>query len=187
MDYLYNAEHCRPNSNLEFLVFDIDNATKRLNLSNTLDCDLLNVRHILYAHPSIYLLLKLLYHNMLLGIVPERFGHSVITLVIKSYNKPFDDSSNYNAINIVPIVAKVFESVLVYYIDKYVTPHKNQFGFVKNGGCNKAVFSFYSTVKYLEINIVMRIFVHLMQLKHLIELTIFICYLVYVIMDFLLI
>ena len=33
MDYLYNAEHC--NSNLEFLVFDIENATKRLNLSNT--------------------------------------------------------------------------------------------------------------------------------------------------------
>ena len=66
MDYLHNAEHCRPNSNQEFLIFDIENATKRLNLSNTLDCDLLNVRHILYAHPSIYVLLKLLYHNMLL-------------------------------------------------------------------------------------------------------------------------
>ena len=118
MDYLYNAEHC--NSNLEFLVFDIENATKRLNLSNTLDCDLLNARHILYAHPSIYVLLKLLYHNLLLlGIVPERFGHSVITPVIKSYNKSFDDSSNYRPINIVPIVAKIFESVLVSYIDKY--------------------------------------------------------------------
>ena len=44
-------------------------------------------------------------------------------------------------------MAKIFESVLVSYIDKYVTPLKNQFGFVKNGGCNKAVFSFYS-VKY---------------------------------------
>ena len=108
---------------------------------------MLNVRHILYAHPSIYVLLKLLYHNvLLLGIVPQRFG--VITPVIKSYNKSFDDSSNYRSINIVPIVAKVFESVLVSYIDKYVTPHKNQFGFVKNGGCNKAVFYFYSTVKY---------------------------------------
>ena len=70
---------------------------------------------------------------LLLGIVPERFGHSVLTPVIKSYNKLFDDSSNYRHINIVFIVAKVFESVLVSYIDKYVTPHKNQFGFVKNG------------------------------------------------------
>ena len=114
MDYLHNAEHCRPNSNQEFLVFDIENATKRLNLSNTLDCDLLNVRHILYAHPSIYVLLKLLYHNMLLlGIVPERFDHSVITPVFKSYNKSSDDSSNYRLINIVPIVTTVFESVLV--------------------------------------------------------------------------
>ena len=90
IDYLYNAEHC--NSNLELLVFDIENATKRLNLSNTLDCDFLNARHILYAHLSIYILLKLLYHNrpmLLLGIVPERFGHSVITPVIKSYDKSF--------------------------------------------------------------------------------------------------
>ena len=63
MDYLYNAEHC--NSNLEFLVFDFENATKRLNLSNTLDCDLLHVKHILYAHPFIYVLLKLLYHNVI--------------------------------------------------------------------------------------------------------------------------
>ena len=144
MDYLFNAEHC--NSNLEFLVFYIENTTKRLNLSNTLDCDLLNVRHILYAHPSIYVLLKLLYHNMLLlGIVPERFGHNVITPVIESYNKSFDNASNYWPVNIVPIVAKFFESVLDSYINKCVTPHKNQFGFVKNGGCNKAVFSIYSS------------------------------------------
>ena len=82
MNYLCNAELC--NSNLEFLIFDIENATKRLNMSNTLDSDLVNVRHILYAHPSIYVLLKLLNYNMLLlGIVPERFGHSVITPVIK--------------------------------------------------------------------------------------------------------
>ena len=73
-----------------------------------------------------------------------------ISRLIKSYNKSFDDSSNYRPINIVPIVAKVFESILglVSYIDKYVTPHKNQFGFVKNGDCNKAIFFLYSTVKY---------------------------------------
>ena len=45
MDYLYNAEYC--NYNLEFLVFDIENATKRLNLSSTFDCDLLNVKELL--------------------------------------------------------------------------------------------------------------------------------------------
>ena len=55
---------------------------------------------------------------LLLGIVPERFGHSVITPVIKIYKKSFNDSSNYRLVNIVPIVAKVFESVLVSYIDK---------------------------------------------------------------------
>ena len=85
---------------------------------------------------------------LLLGIVPERFGHSVITPVIKSYNKSFDDSSNYRPINIVPVEAKSFESVPVSFIDKYVTTHKNQFSFVKNGGCNIAVFSFDFTVKY---------------------------------------
>ena len=64
IDYLYNAEH--GSSNLEFIVFYIENATKRLNLSNTLDCNFLNVIdvHILYAHPSICVLLKLSYHNM---------------------------------------------------------------------------------------------------------------------------
>ena len=42
-------------------------------------------------HPSIFVLLKLLNHNMLLlGIVPELSGHSVITPVIISYNKSFD-------------------------------------------------------------------------------------------------
>ena len=76
--------------------------------------------------------LNLLYHNMLLlSTVPERFGHSVITPVIKSYNKSFNDYSISGLIHIFPILAKVFESFLVSYIDKYDTPHKNQFGFIK--------------------------------------------------------
>ena len=49
---------------------------------------------------------------LLLGIVAERFGHSVITPVINSYNKSFDDSSNYKPINIVPIVS-VMELLLI--------------------------------------------------------------------------
>ena len=53
IDCLYNAEHC--SSNLEFIVFDIENATKRLNLSNTLDCNFLNVRRTYFICASIYL------------------------------------------------------------------------------------------------------------------------------------
>ena len=50
-----------------------------LKKSNARDCNELTIMHIMYAHPVVMLLLKLLFNAMLKrGTCPVEFGHSVL-------------------------------------------------------------------------------------------------------------
>ena len=136
---------------LEFDVSKIEIAVHMLNLSEALDYMDLNIFHIIYAHPAVFVSLKMLFNSMLLhGIVPKGFGQSVITPVIKCKNKSFADVNNYRPVSIIPICSKIFEScVSCMFSDKFDN-HRNQFRFVKEGGCSKALFAFNSIVKYFK-------------------------------------
>ena len=51
-----------------------------------------------------------------------------------------------------PIVAKIFEGCIAHIIDEKLVFHDNQFGFVKNDGYGKPLFTFRNTVKYFKEN-----------------------------------
>ena len=52
-------------SELSFSVEKVEKATLALNNSSTLDSNGVNVLHLEYAHPAIYMLLKTLYNKMI--------------------------------------------------------------------------------------------------------------------------
>jgi hypothetical protein len=132
--------------------FDVENVEKavcNLKLSKSLDYEKLSIAHILYAHPAIYMCLTLLYNAMFLnGYVPNRMGISIVLPTVKSMSKSTDDITNYRPISIMPIIGKIFEKCIGRVIDPYFKSHDNQFGFVENTGCNKALFTFRNIVNY---------------------------------------
>ena len=103
------------------------------------------------------------------GVVPQQFGCSVVSPLVKNKDKSVNDASNYRPISIISIASKIFEACLFARIESKLVTHPNQFGFVKNEGCNKALYMFTNTVKYTLLKEkAVCISVHLMQQKHLI-------------------
>ena len=134
---------------VEFDVNNNEEAVNQLHHSDALDYLNLNIFHILYAHPAVYVSLRILFNYMVKwGIVPSGFGYSVIIPIIKCSTKSLMDLNNYRPISIIPIVSKIFESCIACKFADLFGTHQNQFGFVKEGGCNKALFTFNSVVRY---------------------------------------
>ena len=78
--FLQNHLNCNVSKNQSLLtVSDIINACRPMSLkaSNCLDYNELTVKHILYAHPFVFIWLKKLFNSTLAhGYVPDSFGHS---------------------------------------------------------------------------------------------------------------
>ena len=47
-----------------------------------------------------------------------------------------------------PVIGKNFEKYIAEIIEPYFNFHENWFGFIENGGCNKALFTFTNVVNY---------------------------------------
>ena len=47
-----------------------------------------------------------------------------------------------------PVISKIFEKCITNIIESYFKFSDNQYGFVNNGGCGKAVFTFRQVVNY---------------------------------------
>ncbi len=106
----------------------------------------------MYVHSAVFVCLKLLFNSMLLhGIISLGFGQSVITPVIKCKNKGLTDINNYRPVRIIPNVSEIFESYVSYLFSGKLSNHHNQFGFVKEGSCSRALFVFNSVVKYFRL------------------------------------
>ena len=82
------------------------------------------------------------------GVVPKKFGNSVIAPVVKNASSSLIDVCNYRPVSIIYIIAKIFESLISLRFGYLFSSHTNQFGFCAGGGCNKAMFVFNNTVKY---------------------------------------
>ena len=114
-----------------------------------LDYDNLNVFHFKYAYPAIFTALKFMYNKMTqIGVVHEKFGNSVIIIVVKNDSCSLSDVYNYRPVSIISIIATIFESSLSLRFRLLFSPYANQFGFCAGGGCNKAIFAFNNTVRY---------------------------------------
>jgi hypothetical protein len=133
----------------EFNVERVEKALRELNLSNALDCDRLGVLHLLYAHPAVVTCLSILYKSIIVhGFVPDHFGLSAVIPTVKSNIKSVNDITNFRPISIMPIISKVFEKCVANILNEYFVFNDNQFGFVRNGGCGKALFAFKNIVNY---------------------------------------
>ena len=94
-------------SGLNFSVEEIEKAVLALNNSSALDSDGVNVLHLKYAHPAIYMLLKTLYNKMIqFGMIPHNFCRSVILPVVRNESKSLNNLSNYRPVLIISINAK---------------------------------------------------------------------------------
>ena len=97
----------------------------------------------------IYAAQAMLFNAMLkYGRVPISFGSSIVLLTLMDKSKEQNDATNYRPISTLPVIAKVFERCIEMFLDKYLVFHPNQYGFVRDGGCNKAIFAFSRVVDY---------------------------------------
>ena len=127
---------------IELQVLDIEKAVHGLKKYDAHDCNELTIVHIMNAHPVVMLLLKLLFNAMLKhSTCLVEFGHSVIIPILKNAYKSSADSSNYRPINIILVVSKIFEACKNVLLDFHFVFNDNQFGFVKEGGCSKAIYA----------------------------------------------
>ena len=150
------ARDIKDNMNDDFYdvmsVSEIEEAVKSLNLSKAYDNNCLTVELIVNANPvvGLYMVLKYLFNtNLHQKVVPNDFGLSLIMPTVKNKSKSVADILNYRPISIMPVLTKIFEKFFVFRLDPFFKFHDNQYYFVINGGCNKALFAFYGVVSNL--------------------------------------
>ena len=56
--------------------------------------------------------------------------------------------TNYRPISIIPVISKICEKCVANIIEPYFKLSDNHCGFVSNGGCGKALFTFRHVINY---------------------------------------
>ena len=116
----------------------VDKCIKNMKLKKAAGLDNIESEHLLYAHPLLVLLLKLLFNSILhFGYVPDNFGCGVMIPVIKDKNGSASSIDNYRGITLSSNVSKLFEMCLLDLYDSFLYSSDLQFGF-KKVGCNNA-------------------------------------------------
>ena len=110
--------------------------------------DDLTAEHLLYAHPSLVVHLTMLFKAILIhGFVPDSFGAGICVPLIKDKIGYVNDINNYRIITLSPIIAKLFEMVVLSICDEYFVTDPLQFGFKRNMGCSDAIFALRCTIE----------------------------------------
>ena len=83
-------------------IADIEVAVNKLHKLHAIDCDQLTIMHVLYAHPVLLVLFKVLFNNKITyGVTPTKFSHSVVLPIVKDTSKSVNDPCNYRPISII--------------------------------------------------------------------------------------
>ena len=103
--------------------------------------DNISAEHLLYAHPSLVMHLKLLFHLMVVhSFVPHGFGKGYIIPLVKDKSGNLNSVDNYRAITLGLVIAKVFESIVAVVCEQELQTDDLQFGFKRGMGCTDAIF-----------------------------------------------
>ena len=86
----------------------------------------------------------IIYH----GFVPNSFGFGIAVPLVKDKAGNINNVDNYRAITLTPVIAKLFEKVLLLICEDALLTDPLQFGFKENVGCADAIFTLKSTVEY---------------------------------------
>ena len=113
-------------------VESVDRCMQNLKLGKALGPDDLNAEHLRYAHPAIAFHKCALFRSILLhGYVPKDFGSGIVIPLIKDKTGDVKNVNNYRGITLIPVISKLFESVLLEICEQYLSCDELQFGFNK--------------------------------------------------------
>jgi len=88
-----------------------------------------------------------------MAMSPKLFvTHGVIIALVKVKSEPLNSPRNYRGISLIPVIAKVFENVILSLCDDALVTNELQFGFKKNIGCSDAIFALRCTVEHFVQN-----------------------------------
>jgi len=92
--------------------------------------DNISRKHLLHAGPHINVHLSLLFNSMIHHcFVPSEFCMGIIHPLLKNKHGDATDIYMYRGITISPVTSKVFESVLLFLYDNFLTSDTLQYGF----------------------------------------------------------
>ena len=124
-------------------------ATFSLKKGKCADDDKLNAEHFFNAPLILFDRLQILFNRMLQHeFVPQQFQCGTIIPIVKDRCGDQADPNNYRGITIAPIISKIFEYVLQFIFQSYLTTSKYQFGFKKKSSTSHAIFCLQQTIEY---------------------------------------
>jgi len=102
-----------------------------------------------HAHPILIYHLCILFRAISVhSFVPNDFGIGLIVPLVKDKTGDINSVDNYRGITLTPVVAKVFECVLLSKCEEFLVTDNLQFGFKRHVGCPQAVFTLRSVIDY---------------------------------------
>lgn len=127
----------------------VKDALKDVKKGKSPGLDGLSAEHFIYADGSICVYLALLYSSLLLhGYLPVNFMRSAILPIIKNKTGDTSDKGNYRPVAIVNPCSKIFECIVLSYIDQHLVTNDNQFGFKKKHGTDLCIFALKNVIDY---------------------------------------
>jgi exonuclease III len=133
---------------VSFSFTDVEKCIGMLKVGKAVGIDNISAEHVKYGGDLLWRFLVTLFNECIRhGYVPHTFCEGIICPIQKKVNacKKFDD---YRPITLVTIFSKLFEMCLYDMFKNHYAIHELQFGFVPNGGCEKAVFVVRSVCEY---------------------------------------
>ena len=109
--YRAHAASCNDYTFYSLITVDlIDSRVRKLHLHKASGPDDLAAEHLLHAHPSLIIHLKLLFSLIFSHhCVPDAFGQGIIVPLVKDKSANLNNVSNYRPITLTPVISKVFE------------------------------------------------------------------------------
>ena len=129
----------------------MDTCIRRLKLGKACGPDELSAEHIVNAHPILVMHLCALFRVLFTsGFVPDGFGIGTVIPLLKDKTGDVNSLDNYRGITLIPVIAKLFELVILEISSECLETDDLQFGFKSNVGCANAIFTLRSTVDYFK-------------------------------------
>ena len=127
----------------------VEKCVHQLQLGKACGPDDLSAEHFKYAHPLIIVHLCALFRAMLAtSVVPDAFGSGIVIPLIKDKIGNVNSLDNYRGITLIPVVAKVFELVVLELCKDYLLTDDLQVGFKAKSGCANALFALRMSIDY---------------------------------------